>query len=122
MTLANTVREKLSEWRPPAGRQDLTIGAGAAGLTLTVDRREELGCLVWELTVRRMAPGDTLAAWADRVAKRVTSLLEPLKVLEIDVERNEALLRSEQSASRDNMLSYCEVILKGTKTATLRRY
>ncbi len=123
MTLANTVRQKLSEWRPEAGRQDLTVTAKDGSLTLTADRREELGCLVWELGVRRAAPaGETLQSWADRIAQRVSGLLEPLKVVEIDAVRQEGILRSTQPQARDEDVLYNEVHLKGTRHAVLRRY
>ena len=123
MTLENTVREKLSEWRPPTGRQELTITANGASLTLTADRREELGCLLWDVTLQRTAPPkQTLRAWADHIADKVTSLLEPLKVIEIDKQRNEGMLRSEQPLARGDKVVYSEVLLKGTTRAILRRY
>jgi len=123
MTLANTVRQKLSEWRPEPGRQDLTVTLKDGSLTLTADRREELGCLVWELGVQRPAPaGETLQAWADRVAQRVTGLLEPLKVVEVDAQRNEGILRSTQPQARDEDVPYNEVHLQGTRRAVLRCY
>src|SRR5262245_8124806 len=123
MTLENTVRERLSEWRPPAERQELVVSDGDVSLHLTADRREELGCLTWELAVVRKAPaGETLHAWADRIAQRVTGLLEPLKVVEIDAVRNEGILRSDRPTTRGDDTFYCEVFLKGTTVATLRRY
>jgi hypothetical protein len=123
MTLASTVRQKLSEWRPETGRQDLTVTAQDGSLTLTADRREELGCLVWELGLQRAAPvGETLQSWADRVAQRVSGLLEPLKIVEIDAVRNEGILRSTQPQARDEQVLYNEVRLKGTREAVLRRY
>jgi hypothetical protein len=123
MTLENTVREKLSEWRPAAGRQELTIPFEGGSLSLMADRREDLGCLVWEVALRRTAPAkETLRAWADRIAARVTGLLEPLKVIEIDKQRHEGLLRSETPLVRGDKVLYCEIMLKGTNRATLRRY
>src|SRR6266540_2468632 len=99
MTLENTLLEKLSEWRPPQGRQTLNVpGGGAWAVALTADRSDVLGCLVWELALQRTAPapsGATLQGWAERIADRVTGLLEPLKVHEVDAERNQALLRSD---------------------------
>jgi hypothetical protein len=123
MTLANTVRQKLSEWHPPALRSELIATEDSASLVLTADRCEELGCLVWELTVRRAAPPtETLRSWAERIADRVTGLLEPLRLHEIDSEKNEALLRSEKATPRGDFVTYSEILLKGTTQATLRRY
>jgi hypothetical protein len=127
MNLNETILQKLAEWRPSAGRQTLNLpdeGDGWA-LGLTVDRHDELGSLVWELTVRLNTPraGDQgLGAWARAVADRVTGLLEPLKVVEVDVQRQEALLRSDEPAHRGEQLFYYEAILRGTTEALVRRY
>ena len=123
MTLASTVREKLSDWLPVAGRQELIVTADQGSVILSADRREELGCLVWEMTVRRQpAASDRLRAWAERIVGRVTGLLEPLKIVELDPERNEGILRSDKPSSRNEHVFYYEVFLRGTTEATLRRY
>jgi hypothetical protein len=126
MTLDETLQPKLAEWRPAAGRQTLTVPDGGSGwaVSLTADRHDELGCLVWEMTLRRVAPGGgDLGAWAARAAERVTGLLEPLKVVEVDVQLNKALLRSNEPARRpQGALFYYEVLLQGTTAATVRRY
>jgi hypothetical protein len=128
MTLENTLLQKLSEWRPAAGRQQLTVPDAATGwaVLLTADRNDVLGCLVWDLTVRRnsapAARAEDVRAWAERLARRVTGLTEPLKVLEVDETRLEAILRSESPSQRGEQRLYHEVFLKGTSEATLRRY
>src|SRR5262245_37908383 len=127
MTLENTVLGKLAEWRPPAGRQTLTVTDPASGWTalVTADRSDVVGCLAWEVSLRRAAADggpEDLAGWAAGAASRVSSLLEPLKVHEIDAERNEALLRSVGPARRGERLFYYEVLLRGTTEATVRRY
>jgi hypothetical protein len=100
-------------------------GSGWA-VALTVDRHDELGSLVWELTLHRTAALGTsdkgLGDWAHGAAGRVTGLLEPLKVVEVDVERNEAILRSNEPAHRGEKLFYYEVLLRGTNLASVRRY
>jgi len=128
MTLDETVLQKLADCRPVRGsRQILAVpdeGSGWA-VSLTVDRHDELGSALWEIDLRRVAPrrGDvTLESWAKGVASRVTGLLEPLRVLEIDIQRNEALLRSNEPTRRSADLFYYEVLLKGTQAASMRRY
>jgi hypothetical protein len=128
MTLDETVLQKLANWHPPrSGRQTLAIpdeGSGWA-ITLTVDRHDELSSALWEIQFQRVAPrhGEvTLASWAESVAGRVTGLLEPLQILEVDLQRNEALLRSNEPTRRNLDLFYYEVLLKGTQAASLRRY
>ena len=127
MTLDEALLQKLAEWQPGAGRQTLSSPdpAGAWAVAVTADRSDALGCLVWELTLRRAAEpaaGETLAAWAERAAGRVTGLLEPLKVLEVDVTRDQALLRSGAPARRGEQVFYYEVILTGVRAAAVRRY
>jgi hypothetical protein len=127
MTIAETVRQKLAENFPHSGRHELPIADDKAGwsLNLTLDRRDELGCLIWELCLRRTNPApadETLRTWAECIARQTTGLLEPLKVHEIDELRNEALLRSDTPSLRKGKRLYYEVLLQGTNLAWLRRY
>jgi hypothetical protein len=63
-----------------------------------------------------------LTQWAVRSAKRITGLLEPLKVIEVDAVRAEALLRSDVPAGRGPRVQYYELRLRGTHSAKLHRY
>ena len=123
MTLENTLLERLSEWRANGVRQDLHIAADGWATTVTADRCDELGCLVWELNLRRDgSAGTDVKTWANAAAQRVTGLLEPLKIVEIDNIRNEAQLRSETPTQRGDKRFYYELLLRGNATALLRRY
>src|SRR5262249_50864391 len=130
-TLENTLLQRLSEWRPSGdGRHNLAVRDDAAGwtVTLTADRQDQIGCAVWELALRRNQaaavtdPAAALRAWAERTAKQVKGLLETLSVVEVDVGRNEALLRSGDPARRGEAVSYYEVRLKGTSEALVQRF
>ena len=129
MTLDEIVLQKLAEWRPPReGRHTLAVPDEQRGwvVRLTAERHDDLGCALWEMTMERgPAPADAAASvgsWAERIAGRVTGLLEPLTVLEIDTARNEALLRSVEPRRRKDDLYYYEILLKGTRQALVRRY
>jgi len=128
MTPSETLLQKLSEWRPAGeGRHVLSTTHEASGWTMTVsaDQVESTGLRVWEATLRRgqAAPADlTLAAWAGAIATRATGLLETLTVHEVDVTRNEALLRSKEPNRRGGQTSYYEILLQGTATVCLRRF
>ena len=128
MTLPENLLPKLSEWHPAGGgRHSLSVAAPDAGWAahLTADKADTLSCLVWELAVARTGEppaGLTLRAWADGVAGRVTGLLEPLKVLEVDDTRGEALLRSESPAAKGERLAYYEVRLFDRSRAEVRRF
>jgi hypothetical protein len=126
MTLNDTALQKLADWRPAAGRHALMVGEEGLGwaAAVTADRNDELGCLLWEVELRRTTAkgAASLRAWADQAAGRVTGLPEPLKVVEVDEPRDEALLRSSTPKQRGEALYYYEVRLKGTAQATLCRY
>lgn len=129
MTLDETLLPRLADWRP-AGPGPHAFGSALTPpgwtLSLTAAQAESLGCLVTELVVRRAhAPAADAAAltqWAVRCAERITGLLEPLKVIEVDATRSEALLRSETPVVRGEHLLYYELLLQGTQTGTLRRF
>jgi hypothetical protein len=128
MRLNETVLQKLADWSAPReGRQILAVpdeGSGWA-VNLTADRHDDLSSALWEMNLQRTrlpAAGDSLSAWASRIAERVSGLLEALSVLEVDSQRNEALLRSNPPSQRGNELYYYEVRLRGLTQATVRRY
>jgi hypothetical protein len=128
MTLDEILYRKLGDWRPPEGRHELIVADEASGwgVTVSADRCDEVGCLVWEMHLRRAptAPARkvTLSNWARAVADRVTGLLEPLKVIEVDPVQNQALLRSTAATQRGGKLYYYEVLLRGTSEAQVCRF
>jgi hypothetical protein len=124
MTLANTVQEKLSSWQPPGdGRHDFGFVDAASGVAvrLGVEHLETLSCRLWEVSVTRPA-SPPLADWAKRVAEEATGLLEPLRVVEIDNARGQALLRSDEPARKSHDRFYYEVLLQATGVAHVRRF
>jgi hypothetical protein len=126
MNLDERLLEKLAEWRPDAGRQTLVVAEPSinATVTVTADRSDVVGAQLWEVTLERPASLDVtgLKLWADKTAARVTGLLEPLRVLEIDGERLTALLRSQSPTQRGDNLFYYEVQLQGKGRAQVDRY
>ena len=69
---------------------------------------------MWELTLTRPegALSTDLKTRAERTAARVTGLLEPLRLIEVDAGRDAALLRSTAPQKRGDDLYYYEVELK----------
>jgi hypothetical protein len=129
MTPNEPILRRLAEWKPGDGRHVLNLASENGGWTLqlTADHNDQLGCLIWEVMLRRNSvPADAdvaaLRAWAERVASRVTGLLEILEVIEVDAPRQVAMLRSKEPARRDNELHYYEVLLKSAGEASVRRY
>ncbi len=122
MTLENLLLQKLTDWRPDSARSTLAVDArGQPSLLLVGDRNDGLACRLWEVALNTHAPAE-VKAWAERVCSRVTGLLEPLRLVEVDGEQKTAQLRSEGPAERDGELFYYEVLLHGDGRAFLRRY
>lgn len=126
MTLDETLRQKLADWRPDTTRQTLTVADADSDwkVTITADRVESLGGLLWEVALERLstAPEIPLAQQAERISSQVTGLLEPLRLVEIDAHRNLAQLRSTAPAARGNDLAYYEVLREANGSTQLRRY
>src|SRR4051812_33801419 len=104
MTL-DTLLNNLGDWRP-AGTGPHSFGHTLPTgwtVTATADTADTVGCRLTDLNATRPAgyplagrPASAadLTQWATRSAARVTGLLEPLKLIEVDAARSEAVLRS----------------------------
>ncbi len=85
MTPVEAIAEALTAWQPSgSGRQiwSYPIPAADWAVNLTADRADSVGCATWELVLTRTgtAPARaTTRGWADKIAARVTGLLEPLE-------------------------------------------
>jgi len=126
MSLDARLLEKLANWRPDNAQETLTVDDAAGGwnAAVTAEHVDVVGCRLWELTLRRTAetPAVELAARAQQVCERVTGLLEPLRLVEVDAPRQIALLRSEQPGQHGDERFYYEVLLEGHGGAGIRRY
>jgi hypothetical protein len=128
MTLENMLRTKLAEHsydlEDPSGSSRNTIRHDGWKVVFRPESRDVLGCSLQDVNLERVsgqAAGDT-RTWAERVCRKVTGLLEPLKVVEIDAGNQVALLRSAEPTPNDSGLDYHEVELHGTAHAVVRRY
>jgi hypothetical protein len=98
---------------------------GPHTLTLDVEAASPVGVSLRTLTFRVERDGslafDALRAWGDRVAARVTYLMEPLVPVEADTLANELLLRSRQPGRRPGKRVYYEARLAAAGVLTLAR-
>ena len=121
MTLENTLRQQLNNLET----NGFHVSFGGWNATLATVKRDSLSCALKELTLEKAAPiAEELPAWAARVAKQVTGLIEPLSLIEVDAPLGKALLRSQAPSRRDGKTFYYELLLERTSrtTATLHRY
>ena len=126
MTLGDNLLESLNAWRP-AGESRSILSQAGDDWTVSIDaeRNDSVGCLLSEMTLTRSAVDVgpiAVRPWAERVANRVTGLVEPLKVIEVDDERNEAILRSTSPSKKGSLAQFYEVQLAGVGMATVKRY
>ena len=123
MSLENKLLQSLAESKPLGDRHELTVSDGAWTAHLTYDRRDELSGRLWEASLHRnRAAEGGVQAWADRIAQRVAGLMEPLKVVEVDAAKQEALLRSAAPTAKGAQLFYYEIHLCAMANATVRRF
>ena len=65
---------------------------------------------------------DTLRAWGERIAGRVTYLMEPLKIFEVDAGNGEVQLRSQSPTARSEQRGYYEIRLSKHGALRLERF
>lgn len=102
----------------------LAADEGAHHMLLDVTLAGPVGFSALGLEFRADGPErtiDQLKDWADRVAARVTYLMEPLRVVEIDPVGVEVELRSAAPTSRNGVRAFYEVRLRRAGTLNLAR-
>jgi hypothetical protein len=99
--------------------------AGPSRLTLNLTERGPIGLAFDTLNYARADRADlsaeALRAWGDRLAARLTYLMEPLVVLEVDAQAGEAELRSQAPTPRGDQSAFYEVRLRREGSLNLRR-
>lgn len=124
MSLDVVLLEKLAKWRLDSDRATLQASADGWSAAVTAECVDVVGCRLWELSLRRTAatPAVELKTRAGQICQRVTGLLEPLRLVEVDEPRNTALLRSEEPGQLGDERFYYEVLLTGDGSSEVRRY
>jgi hypothetical protein len=125
MTLAEALLQKLAKWRPDS-RQSLDLPHAESGWAVALDagQVEFLGSRLWEVALRPLTPTPVadLPARAEQLAARVTGLLEPLRLVEVDAGRGVAQLRSDRPGQWGDGAFYYEVLLQADGATSVRRY
>ena len=127
MSLTETVHRLVVE-RSPFHDQIQPIVASDAGITLRCDLNsaESVGCTLSQIDlVEENKPSlsmDELVHWAEWICGRVTYLLEPLRVVELDGHHGVALMRSRRPQRKKDQIAYYELLADRHHHASLRRY
>ena len=129
MTLAEALLEKLADWRPAGeGRASASIALPDHGWTvgLTAERADTVGCRLTQVDATRAAPvadnDAALEAHARKAAGRVTGLMEPLRLVEVDRGQHVAVLRSDAPPVKGDAVQYYEVRFAGRNRVTVERF
>src|SRR5262249_52418780 len=124
MTLDELLLQKLAEWRPDKGRHSLNLRDEASGwkVTLAADCSDQVGCRVWELSLRRDKNNNDLRAWANSLRRRPTARHGALIYLGHDPPQAAALQAAPARARRGETLHYYEILLHGRGEVQVRRY
>jgi hypothetical protein len=104
----------------------VTVEDGPNRVTLQLTALDTVGvaftALEFATTSRPEWSSDALKAWGDRLSSRVTYLLEPLKVLEIDSGGGEVQIRSQSPTPRAERRGYYEVRLFRQGSLRMERF
>lgn len=103
----------------------VAVEDGANRLTLELTALDTVGVafdgLEFQTADRTDWSSEALNAWGRRLADRVTYLLEPLKVIEIDAGGGEVQIRSNAPTPRADQRGFYEVRLRKTGVLRLER-
>ncbi|MFO0931030.1 MAG: hypothetical protein U0736_29030, partial [Gemmataceae bacterium] len=110
-----------------AGRQTLSVDHPPSGWKVDVDadRVDTVGSRLWEMRLTRTRPpveAVSAGEQGQRIADRVTGLLEPLALVEADGERNVAQLRSRTPTRQGDAADYYEVVRHSDGATRFGRY
>jgi len=115
MSLSTAIVAAIETWPEASGV--VSAQDGPHRLVLDVRAHSVVGLELNHLDYRLESPDrtdwtiDDLKAWGDRIAARVTYLMEPLVVLEVDSEGVEVELRSQSPTPRGQLKSFYEARL-----------
>ena len=121
--IAAALDENTKVHAPPC---EVAVEEGPHRLALNLTAIDSVGVafdsLDFATTSRPEWSSDALRAWGERVAGRVTYLMEPLKVLEVDAAGGEVHIRSQSPTARDDQRSFYEVRLFKHGALRMERY
>jgi hypothetical protein len=121
--IAAALDENTKVHDPPCA---VTVEEGPHRLTLHLTALDSVGlafsALEFATTSRAAWTPELLNGWGERLANRVTYLMEPLRVLEIDADGGEVQIRSQSPTARAEQRGYYEIRLFKQGTLRMERY
>jgi len=121
--IAAALDENTKVHDPPCA---VTVEDGSHRLTLHLSALDSVGlafsALEFATTSRLDWTSEALRDWGQRLAGRVTYLMEPLKVIEADAGGGEVQIRSQSPTTRAERRGYYEVRLFKQGTLRMERF
>jgi hypothetical protein len=121
--IAAALDENTKVYTPPC---EVAVEDGPSLLTLHLSALDSVGlafsALEFATTSRPEWTTEALRGWGERLAGRVTYLMEPLKVFEVDAGGGEVQIRSQSPTARSEQRGYYEVRLFKQGSLRMERY
>ncbi len=125
MSLLNQIDQELQRLRTAGGSGVLAADAPNGRLECDMANVDSLGCAVDQFSFRsdrlHGAPLEKLKKIGEDLSRRVTYLLEPIAIIELDAEGVTVQLRSSPPTKDDGTTTYYELNIN-QEGLTLRRY
>lgn len=131
MSIVNELMARISERRDRLGGslpQRIEVDDGTVRSCVQLLEADRFTYLLDRIEVELLTPPhegtpyDRVTAQAEFLTKRLTYLLEPLMVVELDRTHDRAQLRSTLPDTRGGASSFYEIILHGGRAVSLVRY
>jgi len=104
----------------------VSVEEGQSHLTLHLTGLDTVGVafsnLEFAANSRTDWSAEALRGWGERLASRITYLMEPLTVVETDAQGGEVQIRSQRPTPRDEQRSYYELRLFRQGTLRMQRF
>jgi hypothetical protein len=126
MSLKAAIDAELNRLTILGGKGRLEVQAGAGQCSAEILRCDTIGCLVdeliYETPLLANATIDELKALSSALTTRLTYLLEPIGMTEVDADSAAVQLRSSPPHKDDDGTSYYELLIRRGGAISLRRY
>ena len=126
MSLKQSLQIELNQLSVQGGRGTFSVSVVPGTLECEIEHLDQVGCAFQHLTLHSdrlaAAPVDQLKDLAQDLAGRVTYLLEPIGLFEIDSESCVVQLRSVPPSRHGHDASYFEVLAQKGGSVNLKRY
>jgi hypothetical protein len=122
--IAGALDENTKVHAPPC---EVAVEEGSTRLTLQLSALDSVGVAFSALEFATASrpeewTTDALRGWGERLANRVTYLMEPLKIFEVDSGSGEVQLRSQSPTARAEQRGYYEIRLFKQGSLRMERY